>query len=165
MVQSHEHSSGLLKRGKRLLMVLGAAAVFIGAASVIKPDPQGARAGTGNHDEMPGLGSKARVDLNPTNPKEAELVQRLKERAAQSVHPKGWKLIGMLEGREHILKCWGTNDGPRYSVHALDGRLIQDDLPADEVYRGFPDIELPNLRVDPPTGGGTLVDFVDVWRE
>ncbi len=147
MDQTHDQSCGLLRRGKRVLLVLGAAALFIGAASVIKPEPQGARANTNPHTQT---------------------LTRAAVPALQS-HPKGWKLLGTLEGREHILKCWGTNDGPRYSVHALDGRLIQDDLPADEVYRGFPDIELPNLRVDPPTDGagssGVLVDFVDVWRE
>lgn len=149
MDQTHDQPSGLRRRGKRVLLVLGAAALFIGAASVFKPEPQGARASTNTNPHTTAL---MRAAL-PTLP----------------LHPKGWKLLGTLEGREHILKCWGTNDGPRYSVHALDGRLIQDDLPADEVYRGFPDIELPNLRVDPAAdgagSGGVLVDFVDVWRE
>lgn len=149
MDQSHDQSSGLLRRGKRIAVVLGAAALFIGAASVIKPDPQGAQAGTNPTIDDP--------STTRGGPRQV------------ADHPKGWKLLGTLEGREHILKCWGTNDGPRYSVHAPDGRLIQDDLPADEVYRGFPDIELPNLRVDPPADGGSsggmLVDFVDVWRD
>lgn len=157
MDQAHDQTRGLLRRGKRALLVLGAAALFIGAASVFKPEPQGARAG------------QPTPTSNAANAESDALVARLKERKDANPHPKGWKLLGTLEGREHILKCWGTNDGPRYSVHALDGRLIQDDLPADEVYRGFPDIELPNLRVDPPTNGasagGVLVNFVDVWRE
>ena len=161
MDQSHEHSSGLLRRGKRVLVVLGAAALFIGAASIIKPDPQGAHASDGTSDATRDAIKAGHVDPS--------LARAAKTRLREPEHPKGWKLLGILEGREHILKCWGTNDGPRYSVHALDGGLIQDDLPADEVYRGFPDIELPNLRVDPPTdgtdSGGVLVDFVDVWRE
>ncbi len=145
-------STTLWRRSRRFIVVLGAAALFIGASSFIKPGPQGAHAGIeriapASHDQHA-------------------------PRPAQDQHPRGWKLLGILEGREHIVKCWATNDGPRYSVHSLDGRLIQDDLPADEVYRGFPDIELENLRADPPTSPagslsprGTLVDFVDVWRE
>ena len=142
MDQTHDHPSGLWHRGKRVVVVLGAAALFIAASSFIKPGPQGARAGTDTNADM-----------------------RHSHREMKAAHPKGWKLLGTLEGREHILKCWDTTDGPRYSVHTLDGTLIQDDLPADEVYRGFPDIDLPNLRMDPPTSAGILVDFVDVWRD
>jgi hypothetical protein len=70
----------------------------------------------------------------------------------EAAHPKGWKLICTLMGTEHMVRCWASPDGPRYSVFTMDGRLLQADLPADEVYRGFPDIELGNLRADRPTG-------------
>jgi hypothetical protein len=151
MELAKQPSSGLWRRSRRVLAVLGAAALFFGVASVIKPDPRGAGAVVNQPQTITGATAAANTD-----------------------HPKGWKLIGTLEGREHILKCWATSDGPRYSVHAPDGRVIQDDLPADEVYRGFPDIDLLNLRADPPTSPtsapaaasrGTVVDFVDVWRE
>ena len=152
-------------------MLLGGV-LFLGVASVIKPSPRGASAAPENAiDPDATMYLRYAVD-HPINIKaassnQAASVDRPKARkvVAEATHPKGWKLIGTVEGREHMLRCWATADGPRYSVHTLDGRLIQDELPADEVYRGFPDLDLSNLRADPPLEGGMLVDFVDVWRE
>ena len=145
MKDAAKHPGAVWFKGRRALLGLGGVALFVGVASVIKPSPRGASAG------IEGLNEPA-IAVHRANATRAE-------------HPRGWKLIGIVEGREHVLRCWATRDGARYSVHALDGRLVQDDLPADEVYRGFPDLDLPNLRADPPGEGGMLVDFVDVWRE
>ncbi len=160
------------RRGRRVLLVLIGGVLFLGVASVIKPSPRGAAAAEGgsNNPEFKIELRKAFVhpgDANSTNPNgmESAKLPTARQAVAEATHPKGWKLIGTLEGREHMLRCWATPDGPRYSVHTLNGRLIQDELPADEVYRGFPDLDLSNLRADPPSDRGMLVDFVDVWRE
>jgi len=166
-----------------MLLVAGGV-IFVGVASVIKPTPRDAAASPGGA-EMDQFALELRdafsepINVNSNDPQERALVERLKQRSAAAnaaQHPKGWKLLGMLEGREHLVKCWASPEGPRYSVFTLDGRLLQADLPADEVYRGFPDIDLLNLRADPPGAepaapsgttkpNGGLVDFVDVWRE
>jgi hypothetical protein len=128
--------------------------MFLGVASIIKPNPRDAGASVLTSGSRSSASPVAHAEANSTGAPD---------------HPKGWKLLGMLEGREHIVKCWASPEGPRYSVYTLDGRMIQADLPADEVYRGFPDVDLPNLRTDPPSSSpsssGGLVDFVDVWRD
>jgi hypothetical protein len=110
-------------------MVAGAM-VFLGIASVVNPN--GPRT--------------ASADPFSTPP-----------RTSTTTHPKGWKLIGTLVGTQHEVRCWATPDGPRYSVHTLDGCLLQDNLPADEVYRAFPDVDLEHLRADPPSGGPIMM--------
>ena len=164
-----QHGAGW-RNGRRALLGLCGVVLFLGVASVIKPSPRGASAVPGNDLADDSLMIRYAFDhaaeVHAKDSGERALAERLNARkTTDAVHPKGWKLIGTLEGREHILRCWATADGPRYSVHTLDGRLIQDELPADEVYRGFPDLDLSNLRADPPQDRGMLVDFVDVWRE
>lgn len=109
-----------------LLMVAGALA-FLGIASVVNPNgPRSASAGSA------GGGFAATQVLADTHP------------------TRGWKLIGSLISNEHEARMWATPDGPRYSIHTLDGRLLQDNLAADDVYRAFPDMDIERLRADPP---------------
>jgi hypothetical protein len=111
------------RRVRTTLVMLAGAAVFLGIASVVNPKgPRSASADSFNATQV----------------------------LATPTHPKGWKLIGSLVNAEHELRCWATPLGPRYSVHTLDGRLLQDNLLSDDVYRAFPDIELEHLRADPP---------------
>ncbi len=133
MLHATHPSHSLAHRLRGAVLVLAGAAIFLGVASVIKPPPRSATA-----TNIP----VAPLQLPPRT---------------EASHPKGWKLVGTLEGTQHMVRCWATPDGPRYSVYTLDGRLLQADLPADEVYRGFPDIELENLRADPPAGHSTLM--------
>ena len=57
-----------------------------------------------------------------------------------------------LSGVEYWVLIYGSPDGPRYSVCSLDGRLLQADLPADEVYKAFPTLDVEGMWVDPPNG-------------
>jgi hypothetical protein len=159
MNEARTQSSIVGRRGRGLVVVVAGGLVILGLVSIVKPPPRSATAGPNglNAAELragPRQAFKEPVDPSASAPRNAEQIKRLKTlQNAGKLHPKGWKLLGSLEGREHIVKCWATPDGPRYSVYALDGRLIQDELPADEVYRGFPDVDLTNLRADPPEGG------------
>lgn len=139
MQETAHPTPSVAHRVRTLALIIAGAALFLGVASVIKPPPRSASANV--PPAVSPFGAPA-----PTHPPRTE-----------AAHPKGWKLIGTLEGTQHMVRCWATPDGPRYSVYTLSGQLLQADLPADEVYRAFPDIELENLRADPPAGRSTLM--------
>ena len=114
------------RRVRGVLVMVGGALAFLGIASVVNPNgPRNASAGGTNTFAA----TQVLADTHPT---------------------RGWKLIGTLLNAEHEVRCWATPQGPRYSVHSLDGRLLQDNLVADDVYRAFPDMDLERLRADPP---------------
>lgn len=125
----------------RIGLVAAAMAVFVGVASVIKPPPQNASAinpaprGSDQAGRSSGAGRGAD--------------RALPAPLSGLAHPQGWKLIGMLESAEHRVLCYASPNGPRYTICALDGRVLQADLPADEVYRAFPSIDLETMRDDP----------------
>jgi hypothetical protein len=138
--------------GARLLRRLGVAAVGAGAfvlvASVV--DPQLSPAKTPEAMNMPPVLSS----------EDREHVERM---LAARAHAKGWRLLGVLEGIDYYTLAYASPDGPRYTVCALDGRLLLADLPAGEVYRAFPTLDLENLRLDPadlplaPEGGPLML--------
>lgn len=121
--------------GRNLAFVLGAVALFFGVASVVKPPPRSASASS---TALPRPSSSAFAQL--------------------SAHAEPGRLIGSLEGREFLVQCFSSPLGPRYSVLTLDGRLLQADLPADEVYRAFPGVDLENMRLEPASGPLMLMD-------
>lgn len=62
-------------------------------------------------------------------------------------------LIGTLEGREYRILIHHADGEPRYTVCSSDGRVLREDLLADDVYREFPDLDLRRLHFDPPSDG------------
>jgi hypothetical protein len=115
--------------------MLGAAVLFLGVASVIKPPPRASTAA-----------------LTPLPAPSAEGLAAL----ARGQTPGA--LIGTLEGAEHRVLCHASPAGPRYSVFTLDGRLLRADLPADAVYREFPGLDLENMRLEQPNRPLMLMD-------
>lgn len=142
----HSQHSTALGRLRRLAIVVAGAAVFLGVASIIKPQPQQA---------------SATPEPGPVEPSKLETKAG---RHALPQHPQEWKCLGFIEGREYVVIAFASPEGPRYTVKSREGAVLQRDLPANEVYRAFPDIDLENLRVDPPEGdllmlhSGTLED-------
>lgn len=133
----HERSGQKVSgvRLRRILPVLCGAAVFFGVASVVKPPPRSASAGNG------------RQPTSTSSP------------LANAQHPKGWKLLGMLDGANHTVLCFATPQGPRYSVFTRAGALLQADMYADDVYRVFPDFDIENMHLEPgPDGPLMLMD-------
>ena len=124
---------------RRIAVLAFGAAVFFGVASVVKPPPQSAEAG---------------FDSMRRTPETSRLAA---DAPRASAHAKGWRLLGTLEGREQRVLCFASPDGPRYSVHTLDGALLVADLPADEVYRLFPEIDLENMRLEPGADGPLML--------
>jgi hypothetical protein len=136
------------RRARRALLVLGGAAAFLGIASVVKPPPQSASA-------SPSV-TVAHAERRPAP--SGKLREEGAAPAAQFPdHPQGWKLIGLFRGRQHEVRAYASPEGPRYGVYGLDGTLLQADLPSDEVYRAFPDIDLNNLQGVPEEGSGALM--------
>lgn len=128
---------------RKVAIIAFGAAVFLGVASVVKPPPRSAEAGAGSSLRVPE--TSRRADITAIS------------RSNIPAHAKAWRLIGTLEGREHRVGCYASPDGPRYSVYTLDGALLSADLPADEVYRLFPEIDLENMTLEPGEGGGALM--------
>lgn len=118
---------------KRVLVLAVGVGVFFGVASMIKPAPR-----------------QAAADV-PTN------VPRRLPSATPGEHPKGWKLLGSLQGKQFLVRAYASPEGPRYTVYSIKGELLQADLPADEVYRAFPDVDLENMQLEPGVTPGTLM--------
>jgi hypothetical protein len=124
------------RAGRNLAVILALGIVFLGVASLVKPDPRGAAASTNRAYVAPQQSSPTTVLTSLAN-------QR---------HPQGWKLVGMLEAKNFLVLIHAAPEQARYSVFALDGRLLKGDMLADDVYREFPDLDLKSLRLDPPAG-------------
>lgn len=131
-------------------MVLALGLVFLGVASLIKPDPRSATANPGGGTgAMPVAGADGLEHIRTVKPERAaEVAAEL----ARTPHPKGWKLLGLLQDQRYHVLVYTSPDGPRYSVFALTGALLEADLPADQIYRVFPDLDVTKLRADPPNG-------------
>lgn len=124
---------------RNLGMVLALGLVFLGAASLIKPDPRSATA-------SPADGAAA---LPPSPRTLSAEEERIALELARTPHPAGWKPLGMLQDTRYHVLIHASPAGPRYSIFTLKGRLLQGDMHADDVYRSFPDLDLTKLRLDP----------------
>lgn len=140
---------------QRLAAVFALGLLFLGVASLVKPDPRGATAAPGT---QPGIAPGAQTLPLPVSP-----FDNAKHRATggqfrttdvgleltRQTHPKNYKLLGRIEDRDYHVLAYAAPDAPRYTVFSLEGRLLQADMLADDVYRSFPTLNLTTLRVDP----------------
>ncbi len=126
---------------KRLFTLASGLGVFVLVASVV--DPQSSPAGQGD------------LAVNVPHLNAAQL-QAVEQRLLARRHPMNWPTLGLLEGPEYLTLIHSSPDGPRYTVCALNGRVLLADLPADDVYRGFPTLDLMGMRVDPPDPAGSM---------
>jgi hypothetical protein len=133
---------------KRLCVVCAGVGVFVLVASVVDPQLSPAKE-PDQAASVPALTAKQREQV------ERMLVSR--------VHPKGWKSLGFLEGMDYYTLAYSSPDGPRYTVCSLSGRVLLADMPADDVYRAFPTLDLEGMRLDPahlpmsPDGGPLML--------
>lgn len=119
---------------KRLLAAAAGIGVFVLVASVV--DPQSSPAGQGDLAvRIPQLSAAQR--------------QAVEQRLLARRHPHGWSSLGLLEGPEYYTLIYSSPDGPRYTVCALSGQVLLADLPAEDVYRAFPTLDLAGMRLDP----------------
>lgn len=120
---------------------IGAAgiAAFLLLASVFDPDPSSAY----DH-HVPGV-----ADTSPR--RTAEVVDHLLSRP----HPRGWPNLGILQGMDYFVLVHGSPNGPRYTVCSRLGEVLESDLAADEVYRSFPELDIPGMRLDPDAGAAS----------
>ncbi len=63
--------------------------------------------------------------------------------------------LGELIGGRYLVRITLLPQGPRYTVCTPDGEVLATDLPADEVYRDFPDLDPAALHLGPDHGPGT----------
>jgi hypothetical protein len=130
---------------RRALLVAGGVCAFALVGSLINPDwsraggVDGARA-----VRVHGGGSGA------TGPGAA--------RAMPIVEADG--LIGTLECREYRILIHHADPMPLYTVCTPDGRVLRENLQADDVYREFPTVDLKRLHLEPSSrdaGQGPLM--------
>jgi hypothetical protein len=84
-------------------------------------------------------------------------------RVAAPVHPRGLKVLGHLVSAEYRVWIYAERAGgagsleqtlqPRYTVCSLDGRVLSDDLAADDMYREFPTLDISGMIL-PVEGSG-----------
>ncbi|MBX3356912.1 MAG: hypothetical protein KF745_00640 [Phycisphaeraceae bacterium] len=71
----------------------------------------------------------------------------------------GNMLIGQLTSADHLVLAYATREGPRYTVCALDGTVLESNLMADDVYRVFPSLNIENMVLDPDEGSQPVMMF------
>lgn len=153
MLWASAHGSTTSGTVKRIALVVLAAGLFVGVASVIKPPPQAASA-----SPAAGVSRSAR-------PSAARPAAYSFEQGVRGEHPKGWRLVGQLEGREYQVLCYASPEGPRFSVFDLRGRVLQQDLPPDEVYRAFPGLDIESMQMRTSDSGSLMLMDQDRSRE
>ena len=131
---------------------LGAAAAgvatFLFLASVFNPAPSAAR-----DQHVPAI-------VNSATRSRGEILDAL----LRAPHPKKWSNLGAMEGAEYVVLVYGSPQGPRYTVCNRLGEVLERDLAADDVYRSFPDLNIPGMRLEPASDGAVpmmLADPVD----
>lgn len=123
---------------KRVIALGAGLAVFLFAASVVDPRQSPAA------DPLSPPMARTAAGKN-TEPTRDEVQRGLLARK----HPLGWPVLGLIEGVEYYLVIHGSSEGPRYTVCTLTGRVLQADLPADDVYRAFPTVDVEGMRLEP----------------
>jgi hypothetical protein len=132
------------------LAALGAGtATFLIVASFVEPRPS-----TASDERLAPVLLVSAAD-------QARIAQSLLTRA----HPRGWPALGMMEGADYIVLMHGSPEGARYTVCARAGAVLAEDLPADQVYREFPSLDVGGMRLEPADMGEArplmLADPVD----
>jgi hypothetical protein len=119
-------------------MLAAGVATFLLVASVVEPRSSSARdiLAPGVIDTLPQRGEQVAAAM------------------ARRDHPRGWPLLGMLEGTDYLLLIYGSPSGARYTVCSRVGEVLERDLPPADVYRSFPDLDVPGMRLDPADTGG-----------
>ena len=143
MDDTYERAVHLRLRAARIAGVLGIGALFVMVAVIADPlaskaDPAGDRASGGDG----GVGVMIQ-------PRAVEALPLRDER--------GRPLLGELVGSEYLVRIFGSEDEPRYTVCTLGGTVLADDLFADEVYREFPDLDIPSLQFGQDDAIGALM--------
>ncbi len=122
---------------KRLAAVGLGVVTFLVLSSVVEPNPSAA-----SDDHVPGI-------VNITPRRADEITTALLRRQ----HPRRWINLGMLEGSEYLVLIYGSPTGARYTVCNILGEMLEEDLAPGDVYRSFPDLDIPGMQLDPATTG------------
>lgn len=138
---------GANRTGRNLAMVLALGLVFLGVASLVKPDPRGANASINADGTNRGAGRNVTNTANTANTATSVLANLIAQ-----PHPQGWKLIGAIHDSQYLVLVNSSPMGPRYSVFSHEGQLLQADMFADDVYRSFPSLDMSTLHLDPAGG-------------
>lgn len=69
----------------------------------------------------------------------------------------GRPLLGSLKGKDYTVWIYSSRTAPVYTVVSGDGRILQEGLEVDEVYRAFPDLPIDSMRLDPAEGSTKLM--------
>lgn len=128
---------------RRLATVVAGVGVFAVASSVIEPRPSSARDLNADGPQPPSWGQAAVDNYDPATR------ERVQKKLVEAKHPQGWPVLGLLEGVEYYVVIHGSPEGPRYTVCSLQGRVLQADLPKDDVYRAFPTLDVEGMRLEP----------------
>ena len=133
--------------------VIAGAVAFLGIASLIKPDPRSASAYENGATPIHPAAHAPNINGRSMQGDSHDILVALSMQA----HPQGWRLIGSLEGTEHLVLVYSSPNGPRYSVFTLQGRLVAGGLEAGEVYRVVPELDMTTLRDLPESDGKPLM--------
>lgn len=124
MPNAAESSPHRARAVARPLIAVALAAGFILVARQIEPSGSLAGEGASLSDPVPQA-------LLPSTP--------------QKTFGSGRPTLGTLTGGDYTIEISPGPDGPRYSVYDKDGTLLADQLPAEDLYRAVPDLDVTTM--------------------
>lgn len=58
-------------------------------------------------------------------------------------------VLGELVGARYLVRIHRSREGPLYTVCTPDGQVLEAGLRSEDVYRSFPDLDIPSLQAGP----------------
>lgn len=58
-------------------------------------------------------------------------------------------VLGELVGARYLVRIHRAREGPLYTICTPDGQVLEAGLRAEDVYRSFPDLDIPSLQAGP----------------
>lgn len=128
MRRNDDNSKRMRRQLLRLAGVVACVAAFVGVATLINPTSSLARA-VRNASGFPLANGKPGAGLPA-----AAQTDRLS--------------LGTLEGHEFRVSIFAASDHPSYSVVNAAGQAVALDVPADEVYKHVPEMDVRSMMAD-----------------
>lgn len=137
-------------------VVRAAVIVCIGALIIRVISPAGPQASSAA--PAVGRGSAAPMPVaTPHEEGESEASTQPKPSGkAPARDPSGRPLLGTLVAERYEVWVYAEGTEPRFSVATREGRVLQQGLTVDEVYRSFPDLPVDTLRMEIVPGGALM---------
>jgi hypothetical protein len=148
---------------KRLLALAGAVTCFIALSAVLNPDRSlaQARMDVDRAQQLRAGGAPGAQNSQPATVTDQTTLPEAE--AIRSTIATSRPLIGTLTGSPYYIWVYAGRTGPVYTVANKQGRILAQELTADELYAQLPEVAVDQLHLQP--GDGKAVMMVDPGKQ